>query len=393
MPLKSRTAVFLLMGMILLGVFPLDVVLPSFPALSRHFNLPPADIALSISLFAITLSLSQLLIGPLSDTLGRKRLLLAGMAVSIIGALGCVLAPDFSWFVFFRCIQALGCGAFVLAQALVQDLFVGKERDRLRIMMITASGVFISASPLAGTLLQQAFDWSGSFWVFVTLATAVFIKALLFLEPSPPNRQPSRSIVQSYRFVCRDPVFIGYWLISGFAFACHFSFIVMSPLLFMGQLSLSPYAFSMVLLVYGMAYLCGGLVAQMLHQRILASTQINVGLLMIFAAGILMLLLTSLLGLSIFSLLLPMIVCTAGTTIARPIATSKAMDVFPQYAGTAASTGGMLVFSCGGVISALVNLSSASLPTTLAASFMLLSLTTLGLNALIGRRQRALGTE
>ena len=227
---KRRAAVALLLAMVLLGVFPLDVVLPSFPALSNHFNRSTSDIAFSVSLFAVGISLSQLLIGPLSDNLGRKGLLLAGMLISILGGIGCVLVSDFTWFLFFRCIQAIGCGSFVLAQALVQDLFAGKARDQLRIVMITASGVFISVSPLAGTLLQQAFDWPGSFWVFVALATMVFIKALFFLENSLPLPHPSRTLVQSYRLVCRDSIFIGYWLISGLAFACHFSFIVMSPL-------------------------------------------------------------------------------------------------------------------------------------------------------------------
>lgn len=384
---KRRAAVALLLAMVLLGVFPLDVVLPSFPALSNHFNRSTSDIAFSVSLFAVGISLSQLLIGPLSDNLGRKGLLLAGMLISILGGIGCVLVSDFTWFLFFRCIQAIGCGSFVLAQALVQDLFAGKARDQLRIVMITASGVFISVSPLAGTLLQQAFDWPGSFWVFVALATMVFIKALFFLENSLPLPHPSRTLVQSYRLVCRDSIFIGYWLISGLAFACHFSFIVMSPLLFLQHLQLSPYAFSLVLLLYGLAYLCAGVVAQMLSRRIQARAQINVGTLMIVFAGVLMLLFSSLLGLSILSVLLPMIVCTAGTTVARPIATSRAMDVFPEYAGTAASIGGMLVFVCGGGISALVNLSRFDLQTTLAVCFMVLGTAMLGLHALINRQQ------
>lgn len=144
---KRRAAVALLLAMVLLGVFPLDVVLPSFPALSSHFNRSTSDIAFSVSLFAVGISLSQLLIGPLSDTLGRKGLLLAGMLISILGGIGCVLVSDFTWFLFFRCIQAIGCGSFVLTQALVQDLFVGKARDQLRILMITASGYSFQFPP------------------------------------------------------------------------------------------------------------------------------------------------------------------------------------------------------------------------------------------------------
>lgn len=390
---KQRAAIVLLMSMVLLAVFPLDVVLPSFPALSNHFNRSQTDIAFSVSLFAIMISLSQLLIGPLSDRLGRKKLLLAGMVVAIIGAVGCVLATHFTAFVLFRCVQALGCGVFVLAQALVQDLFIDKQRDQLRIAMMTASGLFISLSPLAGTLLQQVFDWPASFWVFVVLASVVFVKALFFLDNPRPVQHASHGIVQSYWRVCRDPAFIGYWLISGFAFACHFSFIVMSPLLFMEHLQLSPYAFALVLLVYGMAYLGAGIVAQRISNRLAASTQITAGLLLILTSGLSMLALSIALGLTTVSVLVPMMICTVGITIIRPITTSKAMDVFPEHAGTAASTGGLVVLACGGVISALVNLSALDLQTTLAICFIVLGTVSMIVHLLINRRSAALLPE
>ncbi|KJZ48709.1 multidrug effflux MFS transporter [Pseudomonas fluorescens] len=368
-----RAAITLLMTMVMLGVFPLDVLLPSFPALAEHFRTTPGDIAFSISLFAIGIALSQLLVGPLSDVIGRKSLLLAGMAVSIVGATGCVLSTDYAWFLMFRVVQAIGCGCFVLSQALVQDLFDGKERDQLRILMVTASGIFISVSPLAGTLLQQALDWPASFIVFIALAAAVFLKACFFLENRHTATTPRRSILQSYRRVCRDAGFLGYWLIAAIAFTCHFSFIVISPLIFMEQLQLSAYEFSLTLLLYGVAYIIGGIVARVLAGRIAPNTQIIVGLSLIFFSGLVMLMFSSAMGLSTLTVLIPMIVCTAGTTIARPVATSKAMELFPDMAGTSASAGNTLVFIFGGVISALINLSPFELLLTLALSFIALS--------------------
>lgn len=390
---KNRgAAIILLMTMVMLGVFPLDVLLPSFPALAEHFRTTPADIAFSISLFAVGISCSQLLVGPLSDVIGRKSLLLAGMVVSVIGAAGCVLSSEYAWFLMFRMVQAIGCGCFVLSQALVQDLFHGKERDQLRILMVTASGIFISLSPLAGTLLQQALDWPGSFIVFIALATAVFVKACFFLENRHAVITPRQSILQSYRRVSRDAGFLGYWLIAAIAFTCHFSFIVISPLIFMEQLQLSAYAFSLTLLLYGAAYIIGGVVARLLTGRMAAETLIIVGLSLIFISGLVMLLLSSLLGLSTLTVLIPMIICTAGTTIARPVATSKAMEVFPDMAGTSASAGNTLVFIFGGLISALINLSGNHLQTTLAVSFLVLSTTGISLNALITRRHQALSS-
>jgi predicted MFS family arabinose efflux permease len=390
---KQRAAVILLMMMVLLGVFPLDVLLPSFPALAEHFRTAPTDISLSISLFAIGISLSQLLIGPISDAVGRKGLLLAGMAVSIIGATGCVLSTEYSWFLMFRLVQAIGCGCFVLSQALVQDLFDGKERDQLRILMVTASGIFISVSPLAGTLLQQALNWPGSFIAFIALASVVFLKACFLLENLLPATAPRQSIVQSYRMISRDAGFLGYWLIAAIAFTCHFSFIVVSPLIFMEQLQLSPYEFSLTLLLYGAAYLFGGVVARVLASRISSNTQIILGLGLIFISGVVMLLLSSLLGLLTLTVLIPMIICTAGTTIARPVATSKAMDIFPDNAGTSASAGNTLVFIFGGLVSALINLSGSHLQTTLAFSFLILSAVGFGLNVLITRRHQAMSTN
>ena len=106
----------------------------------RPLPYPTSDIALSVSIFAIGLAVSLLLIGPLSDMFGRKKLLLGGIALAAVGATGCLFASDFAWFLGFRVVQAVGCGSFALSQALVQDLFAGRELERLRIWMTTAGG-------------------------------------------------------------------------------------------------------------------------------------------------------------------------------------------------------------------------------------------------------------
>lgn len=386
---QRRGAVSLLLAMVLLGVFPLDVLLPSFPALAEHFASTPTDIALSISLFAVGIAFAQLLIGPLSDVIGRKGLLLAGMAVSILGAIGCVMTSDYTLFMTFRIVQAIGCGCFVLSQALVQDLFEGAERDRLRILMVTATGIFISVSPLAGTFLQATLGWRGSFWLFIALALVVLLKAWLFLDSGrPAARDTPIHFLKAYRRVLGDFEFVGYWLISAFAFACHFSFIVISPLIFMDQLQLSAYDFSLILLIYGAAYVTGGIVATLLSRRISPGQQMVVGLSLILLAGLVMLFMARHLALSAATVLIPMLICTAGTTIARPAATSRAMSLFPENAGTSASAGSTIIFICGGLISALISLSPSNLQATLGYCFVLLSCIALALNKRISHRAR-----
>jgi len=394
-PVTRKPAVVgLLLSMTLLGVFPIDVVLPSFPALSEHFERPSSDVALSVSLFAVGIALSQLLVGPLSDTLGRKKLLLAGITVSAIGATGCVIADDFGIFLLFRVIQALGCGCFVLSQALIQDLFTGREQQRLRIFLVTCGGVFISISPLAGTGLQAWMGWQGSFLAFTVLATAVFVGACFWLSPATTDSPPRRlALFGAYRKVCSDFHFMTYWLTSALAFSCHFSFIVVSPLMFIDQLKLSPEAFSLALLGYGLAYIGGGAVATVLSNRIVPQTQIITGLCLILAAGVLMFVLSIHLGLSTFTVLLPMIVCTAGTTITRAAAHTRAMNLFPEQAGTSASAGSVLIFIVGGLTSAAISLTPLDLQTTLALCLMVLSVLGLGLNALISHRRSDVSSD
>ncbi|AXA57816.1 MFS transporter [Pseudomonas thivervalensis] len=388
---RKPATVGLLLTLTLLGVFPIDVVLPSFPALSEHFQSPSSDIALSVSLFAVGIALSQLLIGPLSDVMGRKNLLLIGIAGSAVGATGCVLADSYWSFLFFRVVQALGCGCFVLSQALIQDLFTGQEQQRLRVLLVTCGGIFISVSPLAGTGLQSWMGWRGSFLVFIALAAGVFASACHLLECPPAGSQPRRfNIIASYRKVFGDFSFVAYWLTSALAFSCHFSFIVISPLVLIDQLHLSPEAFSLVLLGYGLAYIGGGLIATLLSNRIDPQTQIITGLSLILAAGLLMLGLANYLGLSITTLLAPMIVCTAGTTIARAAANNQAMTLFPAQAGTSASAGSVLIFIVGGLTSAVISLTPLDLQLALALCLILLSLLGLALNALVRQRDRGL---
>ncbi|MGJ7517233.1 MFS transporter [Pseudomonas baetica] len=381
---EKTSIILLLMTVTLISVFPIDVILPSFPALSDHFQIPPADVALSVGLFVVSLALSIMLVGPLSDMWGRKKLLLGGIAIAALGAAGCMFATDYSWFLGFRMLQAIGCGSFSLSQALVQDLFSGRERERIRIWLVTAGGVFISISPLLGTWLQLYLGWQGSFYVFITLALVVWFRAYWVIEEIPPRQKTShRGFFSVYWRLCSDARFMGYWLISALAFACHFSFIVTSPIIFMERLALSPYEFAWVMLLYGVAYVFGGVLANVLHRILQANAQIIIGLGLIAISGAVMLWLIHQFGLNAALVLISMLICTIGTTIIRPIINSKAMNLYPQNAGASTSVGALLIFMLGGVISSLINFIPEDPATTLAFGFLTLSAAGLGVNTLI----------
>lgn len=359
----------LLILLCLLGVFPLDVILPSFPALSEAFQVEPKQIAYSVSLFAFGVAVAQIFIGPLSDRTGRKRLLIVGLGVSIAGAIGCLISTDYEIFLAFRLLQAAGCGSLVLGQALVQDLYSGKQRNTMRILLTSASGLFISISPVAGAAIQQSIGWTGSFTVFIGIAISVIVLAWVLLNETPVLCA-GNSGVQRYIVMLRDAFYVTYSLQATLAFACHFSFIVVAPLVLMEQLGLTPYQFSVVFIAYGLAYVVGGAIATFLNNRISAQAQICAGFLLIGSAGAALLIWQWVAGLTVIGLMIPMILCTAGTTLVRPAAATQALARYPQQAGAAASLNTTVLFAGGGFASTVIASAEQLLPLSLGILFL-----------------------
>ncbi len=359
----------------LISFFPINILLPSFPALSAQFDTPSADIALSISLFTLVFSISQLIAGPLSDKCGRKEVLLGCILLSILGAIGCAWAPDYLTFLLFRTVQAMGCGFFVLGHALVEDLFEEQDRARVRLYYMTLSGSFVALSPLIGSWLQTTFDWQGSFYGFALMATGMLIHAQCILptKSASTHRAPV-SIVGTLKAVAANHDFLRYWWIAALVFACYFALLSVTPLIFMDALKLSEYEYALVLMVYGVAYLLGGLVASYLQKRIPLSRQINIGLGLLLGAGVLLTLIVSLQAITSVTLLIPMLISALAVTLVRPAAISAAMLLFSSSAGTAASAGNSIMFLTAAVSSAALAQTGAHLLMTIAVSFIVLSL-------------------
>ena len=359
----------------LISFFPINILLPSFPALSAHFDTPTADVALSISLFTLVFAISQLVAGPLSDKWGRKEVLIGCISLSILGAIGCAWAPDYLSFLLFRSVQAMGCGFFVLGHALVEDLFDEQDRARIRLYYMTLSGSFVALSPLIGSWLQTTFDWQGSFYGFALMALGMLIHAACILpsKAASPHRA-AVSIIGTLKAVGKNRDFLRYWWIAALVFACYFALISVTPLIFMDTLQLSEYQYALVLMVYGVAYLLGGVVASYLQKRITLSRQINIGLGLLSVAGGLLTLIVGMRAITTVTLLIPMLISALAVTLVRPAAISAAMLLFSSSAGTAASAGNSIMFLTAAVSSAALAQAGDRLLLSIALSFIVLSL-------------------
>ncbi|WP_421551094.1 MFS transporter [Pseudomonas yamanorum] len=370
----------------LISFFPINILLPSFPALAAKFDTSTAEVALSISLFTLVFAISQLIAGPLSDKFGRKEVLLGCIVVSTLGSIGCALAANYPSFLLFRAVQAIGCGFFVLGHALVEDLFEEQDRARIRIYYMTLSGSFVALSPLLGSWLQTTFDWQGSFYGFAVMALGMFIHAWLILpsKAASPERAPV-SIIATLKSIASNRDFIRYWWIAALVFACYFALISVTPLIFMDELKLSEYQYAVVLMVYGVAYLLGGVAATALQKHISLTRQINFGLGLLGIAGVLLTLVISYEAMTTITLLIPMLISALAVTLVRPAAISAAMLLFSSSAGTAASAGNSIMFITAAVSSAALAQAGDNLLMTIAISFIVLSVWGVVTNIRVGR--------
>ncbi|BCX71056.1 MFS transporter [Pseudomonas izuensis] len=383
---RQRASRFILITNIsLISFFPLNILLPSFPALAEEFNTSTAEIALSTSLFTLVFAISQLITGPLSDKWGRKEVLLGCIVVSTLGSIGCVLATDYPGFMLFRAIQAIGCGFFVLGHALVEDLFDEQDRARVRIYYMTLSGSFVALSPLLGSWLQTTFDWQGSFYGFALMALGMFIHAQVILPSKTVSHQRTPvSVLRTLKSIAGNRDFIRYWWIAALVFACYFALISVTPLIFMDEFKLSEYQYALVLMVYGLAYFLGGVVASTVQKHIALTLQINIGLGLLGVAGVLLALIINYEAMTTITLLIPMLVSALAVTLVRPAAISAAMLLFSSSAGTAASAGNSIMFITAALSSAALAQAGDNLLMTIALSFIAFSLWGLLTNARIG---------
>ncbi len=356
---SKASALFLLTVMVVLGVFPLDVLLPSYPALADAFGMKLNEVTFFVATFAIGFSISQIVVGPLSDKYGRPIMLKVGLTVSLLGITGCLLSPSEAAFALARVVQGAGCGCFVLAQAIVQDAFTAEDRQRIRIYLLSLSGICISVSPLFGTYLQYMLNWQGSFYVFAGLAVILLGQTLLFfpaLQGQPvPSRSQKLEMLKRYTDIFTFKPFVYSWMTSAMAFSCHFGFIAISPIIFLETLRVSSLTYSFVLLAYGGAYVVGGLLATRLSKSLAIDAQIKVGLALSGLSGLVMVAMIQF-QLSIATVAVPMIICTIGTTLVRPAAASRAMEMFSEKAGASSAAGGTIMFVTAGVVSVVLSL-------------------------------------
>jgi DHA1 family bicyclomycin/chloramphenicol resistance-like MFS transporter len=360
--MSPRLTMILVLGaFVALGPFTIDTYLPSLPALTADLQSTSSTVQLTLTGTLLGLALAQLVIGPLSDSLGRRRPLLAGIALHVVASLAIVVAPNVAVLGALRFVQGAGAAAgSVIALAIIRDLYSGREAATMFSRLMLVMGVAPVLAPTLGGELLRITSWRGVFVFLAVYGVLVLIAGALALRESlPPEHRRATGIaptLRTYGSLLHDRVFVGLVLVAGLTMAGLFGYVAGSSFVFQQQFGLDQQQFG---LVFGAGAIF-----------LIAATQLNAYLLRTFEPGTL--LLAALIGGSVAGLvlvgttvtgfggivgvLLPMFGVLFAVGLALPNAPALALARHGDAAGTAAALVGAVQFGVGALVSPMVGI-------------------------------------
>ncbi len=357
---KSRRVLYIILlgALTALGPFTIDLYLPAFPVLEADFDTTAAAIQLTLTGTMIGFALGQLVVGPLSDKLGRRVPLLVVTALHVVASTAAAFAPTLETLTIARVLMGAGAAAGgVVAAAVIRDLFGGKRLVVMLSRMALVSGVAPVLAPLVGSALLTVIPWRGIFVVLAVYGAVMLISAAVFIpETLPPARRSgagSTTVWQRYRSVLTDRVFIGVLIIGGMTFSGLFSYLSASAFLFQQTYLFSPQEYGMLFAANSLGVVIGVQIASRLAARfgpqwVLA---VSTGVLVLASIAIIV---TDQMGLGLWGTVIPLFVFMTACGFTFPCVQVLALDRHGNAAGTAQSIIGATNFGVAGLISPLV---------------------------------------
>ncbi|MDV3124406.1 multidrug effflux MFS transporter [Mycobacterium sp. 21AC1] len=356
----GRIRMILVLGaLVALGPLTIDMYLPALPKIADELSVTSSVAQLTLTGTLAGLALGQLIVGPLSDSLGRRRPLMAGILLHMVASVLCVLSPDVTTLGLARALQGMGAAAAaVVAIAVVGDLFAGSAAATVMSRLMLVLGVAPVLAPSLGAAVLLKGSWHWIFVALVVLAGALLLMAALALPETLPvsHRRPLRvrGIIGTYAELLRDARFVILVLVAALGMSGLFAYISAAPFVLQGRYGLDQQSFALVF--------AAGAVA------LIGSTQFNVVLLRRFTpqaitmaalaaatvAGAVFIGLTVAQVGGLAGFLLPVLAILATMGLVIPNAPALALTRHPDAAGTAAALLGAAQFGIGAAVAPLV---------------------------------------
>jgi DHA1 family bicyclomycin/chloramphenicol resistance-like MFS transporter len=332
----------LLAAMATLGPFAIDTYMPAFSGISESLDATPFQMQQTLSAYLLGFSLMMLLHGALSDSYGRRPVILAGLAVFAIASLICAVANHVSLLIAGRALQGMSCGAsMVISRAIVRDLFAAIQAQRLMSQITLFFGIAPAIAPIIGGWLLTLIGWRSIFWFMMSVAIVLFVLAWITLPETLPieRRQPfaPAPLARGYWGVLSDSRFLLLTIASGVPFNAMFIFILSAPTLLGKHLGLPPMQFFWLFVFCISGIMGGAWTSGRLAGRITRERQIGIGFTVVLGVAMANVLWHLFFPATPASVIGPVCLIAFGWSLLTPCITLLVLDLFPKRLGMASS--------------------------------------------------------
>jgi DHA1 family bicyclomycin/chloramphenicol resistance-like MFS transporter len=334
-----RSLPWLLAALSMIGPFSIDAVFPAFPLIGARFGVDDAVLQQLISVYLISYAAMSLFHGAISDAIGRKPVMVAGMLVYALASVGAAMSTSYALLLACRALQGMCAGAgLVVGRAVIRDSLEGAAAQRLMSHVMMIFGVAPVIAPMVGALLLPLGGWHGIFWVSSGFTAVLALALMLMLdETHPPSQRSSfapRPLLASYAAFCRDRQF---WplLISGAVnFSGLFLYISSAPHIVRELLHLSARGFPWLFLPVVIGLVGGAWLSGRMAERCSVGFTVNLGYaVMLLACALHLLLALVFPSPRLPWSMLPLILHGVGVQLAFPTLTLLLLDRFPKQRG------------------------------------------------------------
>ncbi len=369
---RCKLAVLLAcLGMI--GPFSIDTYIPAFEGIARSLQATPVQMQQTLSAYLFGFAILNLFHGALSDSLGRRPVILWGIAVFTLASVGCALSQSIGQLVFFRALQGMSAGAgIVVSRAIIRDMFPPADAQRVMSQVTIYFGVAPAVAPLIGGWLFVSADWHAIFWFLALISAALWwlVRRTLPETLHATQRQPVQvgPLLRGYLQMGTSPRFLALALASGIPFNGMFLYVLSAPAWLGGVLQLQPTQFFWFFCMSVSGIMLGAWLSGRLAGRIKPKYQIRRGFLIMLGTSIANVLMNLLGTPHPFWAMLTVSIFSFGWALMVPVVTLLVLDLVPERRGMASSVqafiGSMANGLVAGVIAPLVMHSAPALALT-----------------------------
>ncbi|PHM63409.1 multidrug effflux MFS transporter [Xenorhabdus ishibashii] len=351
----------LVLGMLsAIGALSTDIYLPLFPAMSHALVTTQAGIQLSLTSFMAGLAIGQLIIGPWSDAIGRRKLLLGGMILLTVASIACSLSANIEMLIISRFFQgAGGASGIVLTRAIVSDLSFGNKAAYYFNLMLAIQGAAPIVAPLIGGIAAY-FPWQVVFIFMAVISLIITTLTFVYVPESLPDKSASggnkNSLVKQFLKLFKNRTYMGYTLIFSSTFGALFAYISASPFIYQSMFKFSPGFFSIVFAINAGIMMFSSILSARWVERFGARTLVIIGVVTTFVLACLLLIVNylSLYQLELTTAIFMMLMFTMAFIFGN--AASLALTAVPDVRGAGSAILGALQFGAASLTAFLTGL-------------------------------------